>query len=74
MRDQLLELGSQQLAFNHLEAKQFFDCRLPAPLAQQDSSRLCDEVAGWATALQLIALSARQSSASAQQSAKRLAG
>lgn len=74
VRDQLLELGSQQLAFNHLEAKQFFDCRLPAPLAQQDSSRLCDEVAGWATALQLIALSARQSSASAQQSAKRLAG
>ena len=32
-----------------------------APMEQQDSSRLCDEVEGWATALQLIALSARQS-------------
>lgn len=74
VRDQLLELGSQQLAFNHQEAKQFFDCRLSVPLEQGDSSRLCDEVEGWATALQLIALSARQSNSSAQQSARRLAG
>lgn len=43
-------------------------------MEQQDSSRLCDEVEGWATALQLIALSARQSASSAQLSAKRLAG
>jgi LuxR family maltose regulon positive regulatory protein len=28
VRDQLLEVGSQQLAFTHQEAKQFFDCRL----------------------------------------------
>ncbi|STT24440.1 transcriptional regulator MalT [Klebsiella pneumoniae] len=28
VRDQLLEIGSQQLAFTHQEAKQFFDCRL----------------------------------------------
>ncbi|MEX0634358.1 hypothetical protein M8494_30470 [Serratia ureilytica] len=27
MRDQLLEMGTQQLAFTHQEAKQFFDCR-----------------------------------------------
>ena len=74
MRDQLLEMGTQQLAFTHQEAKQFFDCRSAAPMEQQDSSRLCDEVEGWATALQLIALSARQSASSAQLSAKRLAG
>ncbi|PLR36978.1 HTH-type transcriptional regulator MalT [Chimaeribacter coloradensis] len=74
VRDQLLELGSTQLAFTHQEAKQFFDCRLHAPLEQSDSSRLCDDVEGWATALQLIALSARQSGASAQKSAQRLAG
>ncbi|MDU3889112.1 MAG: HTH-type transcriptional regulator MalT, partial [Serratia liquefaciens] len=74
VRDQLLEMGTQQLAFTHHEAKQFFDCRLTAPMEQHDSSRLCDEVEGWATALQLIALSARQSTSSAQQSAKRLAG
>ncbi|AJI95061.1 bacterial regulatory s, luxR family protein [Yersinia ruckeri] len=74
VRDQLLELGIQQLAFNHQEAQQFFDCRLPEPIDQSDSSRLCDEVEGWATALQLIALSSRQPNSSAQKSAKRLAG
>ncbi|MGP9419675.1 HTH-type transcriptional regulator MalT [Ewingella sp. AOP8-B2-18] len=77
VRDQLLELNAAQLAFNHSEAQQFFDCRLADPIEQADSSRLCDDVAGWATALQLIALSARQShtsTASAQQSAKKLAG
>ncbi|WP_394872303.1 HTH-type transcriptional regulator MalT [Klebsiella pneumoniae] len=74
VRDQLLEIGSQQLAFTHQEAKQFFDCRLTSPIEADDSSRLCDDVAGWATALQLIALSARQNNSSAQHSARRLAG
>ncbi|WP_426446321.1 HTH-type transcriptional regulator MalT [Siccibacter colletis] len=74
VRDQLLEIGSQQLAFTHQEAKQFFDCRLMSPIEHAESSRLCDDVAGWATALQLIALSARQSNHSAHQSARRLAG
>ena len=57
VRDQLLEVGSQQLAFTHQEAKQFFDCRLTSPIEAAESSRLCDDVAGWATALQLIAQS-----------------
>ena len=74
MRDQLLEIGSQQLAFTHQEAKQFFDCRLSSPIEADDSKRLCDDVAGWATALQLIALSARQNNTSAHHSARRLAG
>lgn len=74
VRDQLLEIGSQQLAFTHQEAKQFFDCRLDTPIEQADSSRLCDDVAGWATALQLIALSARQSNTPAHHSARRLSG
>ncbi|TXP69620.1 transcriptional regulator MalT, partial [Escherichia coli] len=74
VRDQLLEIGSQQLAFTHQEAKQFSDCRLTSPIEADDSSRLCDDVAGWATALQLIALSARQNNSSAQHSARRLAG
>ncbi|TAT59487.1 hypothetical protein EGM92_32725, partial [Enterobacter cloacae] len=39
-----------------------------------ESSRLCDDVAGWATALQLIALSARQNNSPTHQSARRLAG
>ncbi|MDU5691111.1 MAG: HTH-type transcriptional regulator MalT, partial [Citrobacter freundii] len=74
VRDQLLEIGSQQLAFNHQEAKQFFDRRLSSPIEAAESSRMCDDVAGWATALQLIALSARQNNHSAHQSARRLAG
>lgn len=74
VRDQLLEIGSQQLAFTHQEAKQFFDRRLTSPIEATESSRLCDDVAGWATALQLIALSARQNSGAVQHSARRLSG
>jgi len=74
VRDQLLEVGSQQLSFTHQEAKQFFDCRLKSPIEVAESSRLCDDVAGWATALQLIALSARNNNSSTQQSARRLSG
>lgn len=74
VREQLLEVNSQSLAFNHAEAKQFFDCRLQQPIDASDSRRLCDEVAGWATALQLIALSERQSNTPTHQSAQRLSG
>ena len=74
VRDQLLEIGSQQLSFTHAETKQFFDCRIAAPIEAAESSRLCDDVAGWATALQLIALSARQRNNATQHSARRLAG
>ena len=74
VRDQLLEVGSQQLSFTHAETKQFFDCRLASPIEVAESSRLCDDVAGWATALQLIALSARQRNNATQPSARRLAG
>ncbi|SUX57685.1 transcriptional regulator MalT [Citrobacter amalonaticus] len=38
VRDQLLEIGSQQLAFNHQEAKQFFDRRLSSPIEAAESS------------------------------------
>ncbi|WP_062744385.1 HTH-type transcriptional regulator MalT [Erwinia persicina] len=78
VREQLLELNAAHLAFTHPETQQFFDNRLKDPIDQADSSRLCDDVAGWATALQLIALSARQSSTPSrqytQQSARKLAG
>lgn len=74
VRDQLLELDVRQMAFNHQEAKQFFEHKLSSPIADDDSAILCDKVEGWATALQLIALSTRQSALSPHQSAKRLAG
>lgn len=74
VRDQLLEVGSHQLAFTQRETKQFFDCRLSSPLDEQESYQICEDVAGWVTALQLIALSARQKNTATQHSARRLAG
>ncbi|URQ61066.1 HTH-type transcriptional regulator MalT [Pantoea alhagi] len=74
VREQLLEINSQSLAFTPHEAKQFFDCRLQRPIGADDSQRLCDEVAGWATALQLIALTERQSNTPTHHSAQRLSG
>ncbi|XNM57707.1 transcriptional regulator [Escherichia coli] len=73
VRDQLLEIGSQQLAFTHQEAKQFFDCRLSSPIEAGESSWICHDVSGWVTALQLIA-SPPGDTDSADKSARRLAG
>ncbi|AFJ45347.1 HTH-type transcriptional regulator MalT [Shimwellia blattae] len=74
VREQLLEIGSQQLAFTHHEAQQFFDDRLVTPMDPSESGQLCDDVAGWATALQLIALAARQNRHTPHHSARRLSG
>ncbi|MDX7999264.1 HTH-type transcriptional regulator MalT [Xenorhabdus sp. Reich] len=74
VREQLLEIDSQQLAFDHQETQQFFARRLAVPLDADNCRQLCEDVAGWATALQLIALSARQSGNKAEISAKRFSG
>ncbi|ATG74196.1 transcriptional regulator MalT [Zobellella denitrificans] len=74
VREQLFEIDSRQLAFNHQETGQFFQQRLTLPLAEADTAQLCDDVEGWATALQLIALSSRQGHLEPRQSARRLAG
>lgn len=74
VHDRLLEIDSHHLAFTHQEAKQFFDQRLSTPFEPSECHRLCDNVSGWATALQLIALSARQSNSAAHHSAQRLCG
>ncbi|MBD2790874.1 HTH-type transcriptional regulator MalT [Xenorhabdus szentirmaii] len=74
VREQLLEIDSQQLAFNYQETQQFFANRLVNPLDVDNCKQLCEDVAGWATALQLIALSARQSGSEAKISAKHLSG
>ena len=74
VREQLLELDNQLLAFNHQEAQQFFCNRLTTPMDEQESATLCDEVEGWATALQLIALSSPDSRSTVHQSARKLSG
>lgn len=48
--DQLLEVDSQQLAFAHQEAKQFFGYRLTSSIEADNSSRSRDDVAEWAIA------------------------
>lgn len=55
--EQLLEIESQQLAFDHEETHQFFTCRLPVAIEKELSDKLCDDVAGWVTALQLLVIS-----------------
>ncbi len=74
VQEQLLEIDSQQLAFTYDETEQFFENRLETPLDVAECQRLCDDVAGWVTALQLIALSAKQNALAAKQSARRLSG
>lgn len=74
VREQLLEIHSQQMAFNTQETQQFFTTRLGVVLEQKEYDKLCEEVAGWPTALQLLALSAKQSPATLASSAKRLSG
>ncbi|UMX63145.1 hypothetical protein MJ588_26485 [Klebsiella pneumoniae] len=53
----------------------FFDCRLTSPIEADDSSWLCDDVAGWGyRRYNSSPFSARQNNSSAQHSARRLAG
>ena len=53
VRDQLLEIGSQHWRLP-TGSEAVFDCRLSSPIEAAESSRICDDVSGWATALQLI--------------------
>lgn len=81
VQEQLLEIDVHQLPFNHQESIAFFHSRLGTELAEKDIISLCDEVEGWPTALQLISLSAKQTTSNTrhmpssplQDTAKRLA-
>ncbi|MFM2486184.1 HTH-type transcriptional regulator MalT [Celerinatantimonas yamalensis] len=74
VREQLLEIDSQQLSFTHEEARQFFDYRLCGQVANEHSDRLCDEVSGWVTALQLIVISSHQTELSDERDGRALSG
>lgn len=74
VREQLLEIDSQQLSFTHEETRQFFDYRLCGQVANEHSDRLCDEVSGWVTALQLIVISSHQSELSDARDGRALSG
>ncbi|TNG93641.1 HTH-type transcriptional regulator MalT [Pasteurellaceae bacterium USgator11] len=75
VQELLLELDITQLPFTHDESRQFFQGRIdPEPeqeaLSEQEIHRLCDQVEGWPTALQLVNLYARQHQTSLHEAAK----
>ncbi|OOF43742.1 transcriptional regulator MalT [Rodentibacter rarus] len=73
VQEQLLEINSHQLSFNHQESVEFFHSRFNESITPQEIASLCDEVEGWPTALQLISLSAKQKKLPLKDAAKRLA-
>ncbi len=81
VQEQLLEIDAHQLSFNSQESLAFFQARLGesavSEIQEQDIAILTNEVEGWATALQLISLTAKQDPKMLvpllQQNAKRLA-
>ncbi len=72
VQEQVLEITSHQLSFNHQESIEFFQSCLTQDITPQRIIELCDEVEGWPTALQLISLSAKQKKISIEDAAKRL--
>ncbi|OOF48416.1 HTH-type transcriptional regulator MalT [Rodentibacter trehalosifermentans] len=73
VQEQLLEINSHLLSFNHQESVEFFQSRFKENITPKEIASLCDEVEGWPTALQLISLSAKQKKLSLKDAAKRLA-
>ncbi|MFD1804903.1 HTH-type transcriptional regulator MalT [Pasteurella oralis] len=73
VQEQLLEIDMHQLPFTHQESLDFFQVRLGEQFSAPDATALCDQVEGWATALQLVSLSAKQHNTSLQEAAKRIA-
>lgn len=59
IHEQLLEIDSTQLAFSTAEAAQFLALKLNENLPEEKVALLCEQVEGWATALQLIAITAK---------------
>lgn len=70
VQESLLELDITQLPFTHDESRQFFLNRSGDPLSENEINRLCDQVEGWPTALQLVNLYARQHNTSLHEAAK----
>ncbi|QIW16452.1 transcriptional regulator MalT [Pasteurellaceae bacterium RH1A] len=60
IHEQLLEIDVHQLAFTPTEASQFFALKLKEPFSQDKVFALCEQVEGWATALQLMTFALKQ--------------
>ncbi|KII76321.1 HTH-type transcriptional regulator MalT [Vibrio renipiscarius] len=73
VRDLMIEIDSERLAFDDEETARFFKQRLKDEVDVKTSEHLCQYVEGWPSALQLIALQAQHQNKSLQQSALSIA-
>ncbi|UTV30240.1 HTH-type transcriptional regulator MalT [Photobacterium atrarenae] len=60
VRDQLIEVDNHRLAFDEEETRRFFDKRVSNSVESDVLTTLREQVEGWPSALQLIALHAQQ--------------
>ncbi|WPC76738.1 HTH-type transcriptional regulator MalT [Vibrio porteresiae] len=60
VRDQMIEIDHQQLAFDVDETLRFMQQRVGQTLTLKQAQRLCDYIEGWPSALQLVALQTKQ--------------
>lgn len=61
VRDQMIEVNHQQLAFDVDETIRFMQLRTGEKLSENCAGRLCEYIEGWPSALQLVALQNKQS-------------
>ncbi|MBV7297125.1 HTH-type transcriptional regulator MalT [Enterovibrio paralichthyis] len=70
VRDQMLEIGNELLAFDDEETTRFFNQRLEGGVDDNTASALRTYVEGWPSALQLFAIQAQQNKRTLAQSAQ----
>ena len=59
VRDLMIELGNDSLAFDTEETTRFFNQRVADGIDDTTANSICSYVEGWPSALQLIALQAQ---------------
>ncbi|UJF17501.1 HTH-type transcriptional regulator MalT [Vibrio sp. SS-MA-C1-2] len=69
VRNQLIEVGVDQLAFDHDETSYFFEQRVTDKVTDSTINEIVTQIEGWPSALQLIALHTKQVNADLAQSA-----
>lgn len=69
VRDLMIEIGNELLAFDNEETTRFFNQRVADGVDESTANALCTYVEGWPSALQLIAIQAQHQKRTLMQSA-----
>ncbi|ODP96170.1 transcriptional regulator MalT [Salinivibrio sp. SS3] len=69
VRDLMIEIGNELLAFDNEETTRFFNQRIDDGVDESTANALCTYVEGWPSALQLIAIQAQHQKRTLMQSA-----